>query len=195
MEFNTSRILRVAIPAILLTGVAYYAFVKTRLCRWRATDSEVIETLAGDALVTRPDFMSTRAFMIHAPVDTVWLCLARELKPGDDVGLYPQLPPLKVAVVVPGQALVLGAPGSLRHSFSRGLPHVSWAFVLRPVDDRNTRLLVRFRADYRADWTGSLLAEALVPVDFLRERKAIDEIRRRAEIIYLARQSTREPVR
>jgi hypothetical protein len=187
---NRSKVLRVALPALLIAGVAYYAVVKTRLSRWGATDEEMIESLPGDTLVTRPDFTSTRAFSIHAPVEAVWSCLARDLKPGDNVSLYPKMPPLKVAAVMPGQALVLGAPGSHGQNLANWLPHVSWAFVLRAGTERNTRLIVRFRADYRADWSGSLLAEAIVPVEFLRERKAVDQIRRRAETVYLSRQST-----
>jgi hypothetical protein len=166
------------IPVVAVAGVAYYAFLKARLCRWGATDSEIIESLPGDVLVTRPDFMTTRAVDIQAPADQVWPMLAKDLKQGDDVRLYPQMPPLKVASVVPGQSLVLSAPGRPEKNLAKGLPHVSWAYVLRPVDDHRTRLLVRFRADYRADWTGSLLAEAVAPVDFLRERQRIEEIRR-----------------
>jgi hypothetical protein len=106
---------------------------------------------------------------------------ARELQPGDDFRLYPQLPPLKVSVVLPGEALVLGTPGPARRSLSMGLAHVSWAYVLHPIDARSTRLIVRFRADYRADWSGSILAETLAPVNFFMERKALNDIRRRAE--------------
>jgi hypothetical protein len=143
--------------------------------------------LPGDSLVTRPDFISTRAVTIHAPVAAVWPWLARiggssrPLEKGGDFHLYPKMPPLRVASIMPGKTLIVGAPGDPWESLSRGLPHVSWAFILRAVDERTTRLIIRFRADYRADWSGSLLAEAMQPVNFVMERNTMLEIRRRAE--------------
>jgi hypothetical protein len=105
----------------------------------------------------------------------------QNLKVGDDFRLHAKMPPLKVAALVPDRTLVVGAPGDRPGSQAKGLPHVSWAFVLDPIDDRATRLLVRFRADYRADWSGSLLQHTLEPLSFLIERKMLVEIRRHAE--------------
>ena len=175
------------LPAVLIAGVAYVIILKPWSSRWGATDTELIESLPGDSLVTRPDFISTRAVTIHAPVAAVWPWLARiggsnrPLEQGADFHIYPKMPALQVAAIVPGEALIVGAPGESRQSLSKGFPHVSWAFVLRPVDERTTRLIIRFRADYRADWSGSLLAEAMQPVNFVMERNTMLEIRRRAE--------------
>jgi hypothetical protein len=105
----------------------------------------------------------------------------QNLKVGDDFRLHARMPPLRVAALVPDQALVVAAPGEPYMSLEKGLPHVSWAFILHPIDARTTRLLVRFRADHRADWSGSLLSHTMEPVSFLIERKMLVEIRRLAE--------------
>jgi hypothetical protein len=95
----------------------------------------------------------------------------QQLAPGDMVGLVPEdfRVPLRfqVAQVDPPCALVLRGAGTRQEAIRAGLPFPFWAFVLRPRQDGSTRLLARWRSDFRAGvadrltnqyrWSGSTL--------------------------------------
>ena len=90
---------------------------------------------------------------------------------GDPVYLHPKAPPLRVTRLDPGRALVLGT---------------SWAFILEPVDERTTRLLVRGRGRFENPDLGrplNLLYWRLVfePAHFIMERRMLKGIKERAE--------------
>jgi hypothetical protein len=58
----------------------------------------------------------------------------------------------------------------------------SWAFVLQPIDDRHTRLLVRLRARFGLPGGAERVAGGLVePVHFAMERRQLQGIKARAE--------------
>jgi hypothetical protein len=73
----------------------------------------------------------------------------------------------QVAQVDPPCALVLRGAGTRQEAIRAGLPFPFWAFVLRPRQDGSTRLLARWRSDFRAGvadrltnqyrWSGSTL--------------------------------------
>src|SRR5690348_9048242 len=102
MGLNRAKVLRIVLPVVLVAGVGYWTLLKPWFSRWGATDTELIETLPGDSLVTRPDFMSTRGLTIHAPAGAVWPWLTRiggntaPLRSGGEFHLYPKMPPLEV---------------------------------------------------------------------------------------------------
>ena len=77
------------------------------------------------------------------------------------------------AIGDPSRVLVEAKAGSL----SQG---GTWVFVLRPLDERRTRLIVRLRANFGmphvAEW---LAARVLEPIHFVMERKQLLGIRRR----------------
>jgi hypothetical protein len=100
-------------------------------------------------------------------------------KPGDVVRLHPNAPPIPVALVQPGYALVLGAPAG---PVMPGLPSVSWAFILEPAGAGKTRLLVRWRSSFPRT-AGQYLTNkfALEPVHFIMERRMMIGIKDRAE--------------
>lgn len=57
----------------------------------------------------------------------------------------------------------------------------SWAFALRPLDDANTRLVVRFRATFgQSKWMALFAYLLLEPAVFIMERKMLLGIRQRA---------------
>lgn len=91
-----------------------------------------------------------------------------------------------VAVIDPGRALVLRTPlppgGDRRESFEAGYPDGSWAFVLEPMSGQTTRLIVRWRSDYKPTVAGLFFNQyGLEPVHFLMERKMLLGIKARVE--------------
>ena len=85
----------------------------------------------------------------------------------------------KVAMIDPGRYLVLVALDDFE-TITRGEParEGAWAFILEPVDDHTTRLLVRSRSG-RAVTPGRFLF--FDPIHFIMERKMMLGIRERAE--------------
>lgn len=87
-----------------------------------------------------------------------------------------------VVGIDPGRALVtaVGDPAVVLPQAEDGtLPDgATWAFVLRPVGDRRTRLIVRLRARYPLPPAGAWVVERLLePVHFVMERKQLLTIR------------------
>jgi hypothetical protein len=112
----------------------------------------------------------------------------QRLTVGDTVNLSPVGGP-KVALLDPGHALVLFETMDLRTGQSipsmpptRWAMDWSWLFMLRPMSDGATRLLIRTRGNYRPH---GLLAPAMAlllePVHFVMERGMLLGIKRRAE--------------
>lgn len=94
---------------------------------------------------------------------------------------------MTIAVLEPERAFVIrsGAPGEPPQapgSFFKGEIEWSWAFVLDPVDERTTRLIIRCRAAW-ADTLAARLAKPLLlePVHFVMEERMLRGIRDRAE--------------
>jgi len=94
---------------------------------------------------------------------------------------------MTIAVLEPERAFVIrsGAPGEPPQapgSFFKGEIEWSWAFVLDPVDERTTRLLIRCRAAW-ADTLAARLAKPVLlePVHFVMEERMLRGIRDRAE--------------
>ena len=100
-------------------------------------------------------------------------------KPGDVVRLHPSAPPVPVAFVQPGYALVLGAQP---RPTLPGFPSVSWAFIVEPAGAGRTRLLIRWRSSFQPT-AGQYLANkyALEPIHFIMERRMMIGIKERAE--------------
>jgi hypothetical protein len=103
----------------------------------------------------------------------------QNLQPGDPVRIYPEgngPPPFRVAQVRPGEALILGHQADVTTYDPAGEWTDTWQFVLQPVDDTHTRLLIRTRT---AHYTP--LFRAIAPGVFMMERGMLRGIRDRAE--------------
>ena len=175
----------------------------------RATPAEHGRSMPGDELIPRPSGSLTHAITIRRPPRDVWPWLAQMgagragwysydrldnggrrsamrivpefqgLTPGM---IFPALPGrtdgFTLLAVEPERSLVLGwqAPA--------GPLMVTWAFLLEPMPDRFTRLIVRARGgqDYRfhglPSWIGG---RAVQIVHFVMERKQLIGIASRAE--------------
>lgn len=102
---------------------------------------------------------------------------------GDEVRLHPQAA-LTVAMVEPRAHLVL-RPGTLPARGDGSVPDdalfdFTWAFVLRHLPGRRTRLIVRERSEPRVGWAGPAL-EALAVVSAAMGIKMLRGIKERAE--------------
>ena len=113
----------------------------------------------------------------------------QDLKVGDTVRLTPKERynlALEVAVIEPARALVLRTPaqenGDRLKRVEAGYPDGTWAFILEPLDEQTTRLIVRWRSYYRPSLPGLLFNQyGLEPVHFMMERKMLLGIKKRAE--------------
>lgn len=110
----------------------------------------------------------------------------QSLAPGDLVRLTPedvsQPVAFEVTRVEPPHVLVLGPHGGKQAAFESGMPYPTWAFCLTALDPGTTRLVVRFRSDFKPSMAGLLMNKyALEPVHFLMERKMMLGIKDRAE--------------
>lgn len=188
-----------------VAALSAYAFlVRPWHLRWGATDEEVNMPLPGDEFVEDPKLNATHAITINAPAADVWPWLVQlgqrrggfysytwlenlvrcemhnanrivsewqDLKVGDEVWLHPKAPPLRVLAIEPGRAIVL---------------EKCWSFILHPIDENTTRLIIRGRGEFNPDLKNGLLNFLLwrgifEPAHFIMERKMLLGIKQRAE--------------
>ncbi|MGZ4511601.1 MAG: hypothetical protein ACXVYA_09885 [Mycobacterium sp.] len=206
--------------------IGYDTFIRPALSDWGATDAERRMPLPGDEIVA--DVMShhTRAVTINAPAAAIWPWLVqigdhragfysydwleRHLFPGtvhyvegnhSATRIHPEL--LTVAL---GDRINTGSFGPVQIGSpvtvlepDRALVIGTWAFVLLPLDENHTRLLVRERD---AGWlrlltprrSGILRALGAIidyaigePLHFAMVRKMMLGIKQRAEAMHPSR--------
>lgn len=196
------------IPVAALVAI-YVVVVRPRVLDWGATPGESASALPGDDLVAGPATVTTRAITIDAPASEIWPWLVQmgqdragfythnwverllrsgipdvhevhpewqDLAPGDlmrtnrDIGGRPMGWP--VAAVDPGGSIVL---------LSRNMPVGSDAFVIQPLDDATTRLVVRDRAVWkRRGWLFRVLLYE--PLHAYMETGVLRGIKQRVEV-------------
>lgn len=178
--------------------------------RWGALDDEVAMALPGDAIITAPDVVATRAIQIAAPPAVVWPWIAQmgqgrgglysydvlENLVGCDMRSAAQVVPEWQDVGVgdpfrlhPEVALEVAAVDAGRALVVRGgVPmgeqappyDFTWAFVVVARPDGGSRLVVRERYRYTRGWA-PLLVEPIQVVSFVMSQKMLRGIKRRAE--------------
>ena len=108
---------------------------------------------------------------------------------GDPVHIHPEWPALRVAIAEPGQALVLhtgaeltSGPASAK-STGQDPPNISWAFIIKGAEGRQSRLFSRYRADFGPGWARALGYGPWItePVGYAMDLKMLAGIRWRAE--------------
>jgi len=200
-----NRTARIAVGAAaagagLLT--AYLKFVRPWALRWGATAEEAARPLPGDKLVTKADYVATRAITIHAPPHEVWPWLV-QIGSGragwytydriDNAGvpsateIIPELQQLQVGDLIP---MVVGTDIGVRVKELEPQRRMlwwdekgeySWEWLLEPIDQQTTRLLNRLRVT-RHRWTWKMLYELVaVNGDVVMQRKLLRGIKQRAE--------------
>ncbi|WP_232701242.1 hypothetical protein [Halobacterium wangiae] len=204
------RRIRPVVGAVLL-GVVYWVVVRPRMLNWGATPGDVRRTLPGDELLAEPDGESTMGVRIDAPPEAIWPWLRQlgqeqggfysyqwaenlvgldihnaeeivpeyqELSVGDTVRLaradrFPETK-LEVASFTPERSLVLQSPEQP--------PWWVWAFVLEPVDETTTRLLVRSRISLLQNPLVELASKTVLdPITFVMTRGMLLGIKSRVE--------------
>jgi hypothetical protein len=194
---RTTRLLRPLTVFGVVLPWAYAFVVHPWHLRWGATDEEVGKPLPGDELVPNPAIESTRSITVNAPVEEVWPWLAQigqdrggfysyewlenlagcrmrnadRIHPewqhrevGERVFLHPAFG-LKVTSFEPGRAIVLEGWGP---------------FVVEPIDEKSTRVIIRSRVPRRLDVLLYYLLTFEIP-HFIMERRMLKGIKERAE--------------
>jgi hypothetical protein len=189
-----------------ITGV-YALLIRPWMLRWGSTADEARGTLRGDDLVPDATYVTTRAATINAPPAAVWPWLVqmgqdragfythnwveRLLRSGipDTHELHPEWQGLEAGDLmrtnhdIRGKAM--GWPVAIverEHALvvrSRSMPLGTYAFVLQPLEEDKTRLIVRDRAIWRRS---ELPFAALVyePLHAYMETGLIRGVKRRA---------------
>ncbi len=111
----------------------------------------------------------------------------QNLQRGDLIRLGPQgYPCFSVASIDPGRALVLisadlktGQPVGYTQARGKGYSTATWQFILHPLGENATRLIIRQRLAYSPDL--NLVWRITEPIGFVMERKMMLGIQRRAE--------------
>lgn len=201
----------IVITVIVLLLAIYSSIWLPAFERWGATDEELDRVLPGDHIITRAGRVSTRALTINAPVSAVWPWIVQmgqergglysyealenligcdihnadrivpewqNPQPGDRVSLGPEgYPFFTIAEVDPEHAFVLRAGDG-------SFPSSSWVFVVEPIDETTTRLIVRMRSTASETRSEVFWNDCITPpLHFLMEREMLYGIARRAEAL------------
>lgn len=196
---------------VALLVAAYWKLLRPRMLNWGATPAEVSRSLPGDDLLADADAESTMAITIDAPADAIWPWLVQlgqeqggfysyewaenvvgldihnadcivpewqDLAVGDRIRLgggdQSAYATLEIAAFDPGESLVLRTPEDPTWWV--------WSFVLDPVDETTTRLLVRSRIRLPENPVVRVASlAALDPVSSLMTSGMLQGIRSRAE--------------
>jgi hypothetical protein len=201
-----ARLLRRIATVGSLAPWAYLLALRPWHLRWGTTSEEARMPKPGDELVPRPALECTRAVSIHAPATEIWPWLMQmgqgrgglytydwlenlagldihsadriipefqHLEVGDSVGFSAEGEP-RVAAIEPNSFLAL----YISNNFS-------WAFVLRELDERTTRLILRSRIDAQPRQLFALAYSLVVELPhFIMERRMLLGIKERAERAY-----------
>jgi hypothetical protein len=193
---RVDRLLRPLVALGTALAVAYPTVLRPWMLRWGATDEERYKALPGDELVSNSLPASTRAITVQAPIAAVWPWLAQigqdrggfysyewlenlagckmhnadcihpewqQRAIGDEVKLHWALGN-KVTSFEPNRALVLEGWG---------------AFVVEPLDDQRTRVILRTRI--KGGWSAVYHVLLIELPHFLMERKMLLGLKQRAE--------------
>jgi hypothetical protein len=96
----------------------------------------------------------------------------QDLNVGNQVRLTPgdystRIFVMDVAILELERSLVLRAPGTLEEALEAGLPYATWAFILEPISEVETRLIVRFRSDFKPTLRGLVFNKYALAVPHL----------------------------
>jgi hypothetical protein len=209
MSNITESILNLALVIGLQIAV-YAIFLRSKILAWGASQEEAAMPLIGDDLA--PTISATRAISIHAPISEVWKWI---IQLGADRGGFfsysflekilgyearraepvPEFQDMEVGRVIPGSIdesksiikynfrVVAVEPGK---SFVLG----NWgAFVLKEIDPKQTRLIVRTHAGQLPDLKSRIADFIFAPLHYIMERRMLIGMKARVEGIRLSETS------
>jgi hypothetical protein len=179
----------------------YILFIRPWHLRWGAMDEEVQKPMLGDDLVPHPMLEATRAVTIRASAAEIWPWLVQmgyrragwysyDFIDNDRIHVNRIIPELQhlevgdimktdaeggftVATIDPNRSLVL----TIRSLYAQ----ISSAIVLDEIDERQTRLIMRLRANFKPGLWTTLYYMLFEPGDFVMMRKQLLGIKQRVE--------------
>lgn len=191
----------IALVALMVVISLYLFVIKPWHLRWGATDSEVARRMPGDELI--PDGKSaTRAITIAATPKEIWPWLVQlgfgkagwysydwidnDFQASAD-RILPEYQDLQVGdkiLMMPSMGFVVEAidePSSIVSVLEDG--STSWCLGLYPIDERQTRLVSRWRPKFEEVTPATVFLTALAePGTFIMEQKMLRTIRDRVEM-------------
>lgn len=195
-----NRLRLVLVCLALLAG--YLLLMRPWMLRYGAEPDEVRAALPGDELISNPRSQVTRAVTLGAPPAEVWAwlvqlgtdragwysydCLDNGCQPSA-TRILPEYQNLREGDAIPVSpdgsfafpVLLLRTNEALALDLSCCGARAVWYFVLRPLPDKRTRLLVRFRLAYDR-WIPGILGQLIFePIHFFMERKMLINLRQR----------------
>jgi hypothetical protein len=182
--------------------VTYLLWIRPWQVRWGATEDEVVRTLPGDDIVSRPTFNATRGVSIQAPPGEIWPWIVQigHKRVGwysydwiDNLGkpsaerIIPELQNLKSGDIIP-----MSPDGKMGFWVKDFVPNqwmlwwdkkgeTTWCWGLYPAGENCTRLVTRVRMHY--NWLSpSIIFNLVIDAgDIVMMRKCMLGIKRRAE--------------
>jgi hypothetical protein len=210
MAFETSRRTKLFAAAMGVAAGAAAAYIVTTE-RVRADDLERSEVLPGDDLIPEPIESLTHAITVHRQPEDVWPWLAQmgatrggwysydtidNGRHASAIRVVPELQQLTVGTLFPALPGVTDGFTLLSFDVNRHLvlgwrsPSgellVTWAFVLRKMAGRSTRLIVRVRGGQAYQFYGMprWLGRRIIPFGhFVMQRKQLLGIAARVEAL------------
>lgn len=191
-----------ALGLLLLLAAVYIGWVRPWHLRWGATDQEIAMPLPGDPWIAPEAKVSTRAIMIDAPAADVWPWVAHLGQERGGFYSYDWLENLFLADMHNGEqipaesdALQVGDRVSFMGSGPAGTyttvdfvepGHVlvaeGWTWIVEPVSENTSRLIVRYPFPLGPGWMGRLFYYAwFEPAHFVMEAGMMMGIKQRAE--------------
>ena len=195
--------------AVIVVGLGFYGMYRPWQLKWGATREEVARSMPGDEVVSLAMFNATRAVTIRAQPEDVWPWIAQmgfgrggwySYDVLDNLGhhsaerIVPELQHLEAGDLIP---MGPGADSGMRVKgfvvdrwilwWDGKNQLMTWAWALDPLPDGNTRLVTRVRS--RSSWShvSGVWLPLVEVADFPMMRKCLLNIKRRAEVLALAR--------
>jgi hypothetical protein len=191
-----------------LAAAAYAVLIRPRMLSWGSTDEERARRMPGDDIEPHAAYVTTRAATIQAPAEAVWPWLIqmgqdragfythnwveRLLHSGipDTAEVRPEWQHLEVGDLIRtnrdiggrsiGWPVVAVDPGRSLVVSSKNMPSGTYAFVIEPLDDGASRLIVRDRAHWQW-WEKPFATLVFEPLHAYMETGLMSGVRRRAE--------------
>jgi len=196
------------VGASSLAATVYAFVIRPWMLRWGSTVEEQARPLPGDDIEPHAEYVTTRATTIRAPAAAIWPWLIqmgqdragfythnwmeRLLRSGipDTAHIQPEWQHLEVGDLVRTNRDIRGKPmgwpvaqvdpGRSLVLISKGMPAGTYAFVVEPIDEGASRLIVRDRARWKW-WEWPFATLVYEPLHAYMETGLISGVRQRAE--------------
>ena len=196
------------VGASSLAATVYAFVIRPWMLRWGSTVEEQARSLPGDDIEPHAEYVTTRATTIQAPAAAIWPWLIqmgqdragfythnwmeRLLRSGipDTADIQPEWQHLEVGDLVRTNRDIRGKPmgwpvaqvdpGRSLVLISKGMPAGTYAFVVEPIDEGASRLIVRDRARWKW-WEWPFATLVYEPLHAYMETGLISGVRQRAE--------------